>query len=392
MARRPGAGETAAPAAWRVDRVAAVGSLLALAGSALLPFVVFRANRIVAGAPYSAAGLGVAGWALLLACALALAASLLPGVRLRGRALPVAAASLTVALAVALGAATVALRAGQPEISRVSIAAGAWLVAAGCAVVWFAARSYPDGVRWLRVAAAVAAAGAVAAALAGGLGGLSIVLEYRAQAQSFWAATGTHLAISGGALALAIALGVPLGVLASRVAWLRSAALGVVGVIQTIPSLALLGLLVVPLAALGLPGIGPLPAVIALTLYALLPIVRNTYVGLAQVDPAVVDAGRGMGMSRLQLLLRVEAPLALPLVVEGVRSAAVLVIGIAAVVAFIGVGTLGVLVFSGWGQQADDLILLGAVPMVIAAVAADWGLRALARASTSPGIRTEAGR
>jgi len=144
---------------------------------------------------------------------------------------------------------------------------------------------------------------------------------------------------------------------------------------------------VFPLAALGLPGIGPLPGVIALTLYALLPIVRNTYVGLSEVDPAIVDAGRGMGMSGSQLLLRVEAPLALPLVIEGVRSAAVLVIGIAAVVAFVGVGTLGVLVFEGWGVQADDLILLGAVPMVVLAVAADSGLRALARAATSPGIR-----
>jgi len=115
--------------------------------------------------------------------------------------------------------------------------------------------------------------------------------------------------------------------------------------------------------------------------------VRNTYVGLSEVDPAIVDAGRGMGMSGSQLLLRVEAPLALPLVIEGVRSAAVLVIGIAAVVAFVGVGTLGVLVFEGWGVQADDLILLGAVPMVVLAVAADSGLRALARAATSPGIR-----
>jgi osmoprotectant transport system permease protein len=197
----------------------------------------------------------------------------------------------------------------------------------------------------------------------------------------------THLAVAGGSLAIAIVVGVPLGVLALRVRWLRTITLGVVGVIQTVPSLALLGLLVVPLAAVGLPGIGPLPAVIALTLYALLPIVRNTYVGLSEVDPAVVDAGRGMGMSGSQLLMRLEAPLALPLVIEGVRSAAVLVIGIAAVVAFVGVGTLGVLVFQGWGEQADDLILLGAVPMVVLAVVADAGLRALARAATSPGIR-----
>ena len=188
-------------------------------------------------------------------------------------------------------------------------------------------------------------------------------------------------------LAIALALGVPLGIAASRVRWVRSVVLTVVGIIQTVPSLALLGLLVVPLAAIGLPGIGPLPGVIALTLYSLLPIVRDTYVGLAGVDPAAIDAGRGMGMGRMQLLLRVEAPLALPLLIEGVRAAAVSIIGIAAVVAFVGVGTLGVLVFLGWGEQADDLILLGALPMVALAVAVDAGLRALGRAVVSPGIR-----
>lgn len=376
----------------RIDRVAASGAALALGGCVALPLAVFRANRIVAGTPHAALSLGSAGWALAAACLLALGASFLPGARARARSLAPAAAALTIALAWALGAAALRLRAGQPDISRVSIGGGAWLVAAGCAIVWFAARGYGDAASVRRASAALAVAGVVAAALLGGLADLSIVTEYRAQAQPFWEATGTHLAIAGGSLAIAIAIGVPLGVASSRVGRLRSVVLGVVGLIQTVPSLALLGLLIVPLAALGLPGIGPLPAVIALTLYALLPIVRNTCVGLNQVDAAVVDAGRGMGMSGAQLLLRVEAPLALPLVVEGVRSAAVLVVGIAAVVAFVGVGTLGVLVFDGWGRQADDLILLGAVPMVLVAVAADSGLRALARAVTSPGIRSEEGR
>jgi len=371
----------------RVDRVAAFGASVALAACALLPLLVFRANRIVAGAPRSALSVGPAGWALLVACVVALAAAVLPRRAWRGRAVPAAAAALTAALSWALGGGAIALRAGQPDISRVSIGAGAWLVAAGCAVLWFASRGYRDAGIVRRLAVALSGAGALAAAAFGGLGHLSIVTEYGVRAASFWSSVGTHLALSGGSLLLAVAIGVPLGVLSLRVGWLRSATLGVVGVIQTVPSLALLGLLVVPLAALGLPGIGPLPALIALTLYALLPIVRNTYVGLSEVDPAVVDAGRGMGMSGAQLLMRVEAPLALPLVIEGVRSAAVLVIGIAAVVAFIGVGTLGVLVFEGWGEQADDLILLGAVPMVVLAVAADAGLRALSRAATSPGIR-----
>jgi osmoprotectant transport system permease protein len=377
----------AASKARDIDPVAAFGAAVAVVACLVMPLSVFRANRIVAGAPHGALATGPAGWVLLAACVAALAVAVLARPAARARALPLAAAILTVALSWALGRAAVTLRAGQPDISRVSIGTGAWLVAAGCAVVWFASREYDGAAAFRRAGAVLAVAGFAGAALVGGLAQLSIVTEYTNRAGEFWPAVATHLALAGGSLALAIVIGVPLGVLSLRVGWLRAGTLGVVGLIQTVPSLALLGLLVFPLAALGLPGIGPLPATIALTLYALLPIVRNTYVGLSEVDPAIVDAGRGMGMSGSQLLLRVEAPLALPLVIEGVRSAAVLVIGIAAVVAFIGVGTLGVLVFDGWGQVADDLILLGAVPMVVLAVVADAGLRALSRAATSPGIR-----
>lgn len=370
----------------RFDRVAAAGALLALAGSALLPLVVFRANRIVAGEAHGLAAGGVAGFALAGLAALSLAAAFTPA---RARpALELAGASgMAGALAWALGHAAASLTASAPAIARVSIGGGAWLAAAGVAVVWFAGIQARPG-RLARLTAAGVAGGAwFAAAAWGGTGRLSLVLEYQVQAESFWSAVGTHLSLVGVSLGIALLIGVPLGVAAARVRWVRSVVLTVVGVIQTVPSLALLGLLVVPLAAMGLPGIGPLPATIALTAYALLPIVRNTYVGLAGVDPAAVDAGRGMGMTPAQLLLRVEAPLAVPLMVEGVRSAAVMIIGIAAVVAFVGVGTLGVLVFLGWGQQADDLILLGAVPMVVLALVADAGLRRLGRAVTSPGVR-----
>jgi osmoprotectant transport system permease protein len=184
---------------------------------------------------------------------------------------------------------------------------------------------------------------------------------------------------------------------ATRNRHVRSAVLGITGVIQTIPSLALLGLLVVPLAALaaafpalrdlGIRGIGAAPGFIALTLYALLPVVRNTYVGLSEVDPAALDAGRGMGMSRAQLLFRVEFPLAAPLVAEGVRTAAVLLIGITTLTVFAGARNLGILIFEGLGQFAPDLILLGALPTIALAVAADLALGALARLLTPKGVR-----
>jgi osmoprotectant transport system permease protein len=240
----------------------------------------------------------------------------------------------------------------------------------------------------------------VAAGVWGGLGQLSLAREYAAQSDVFWPDVAQHLWLSGLGVGLGALIGVPLGILAHRHAGLRRVTLGAVGVIQTVPSLALLGLLVAPLAALraaspalaalGLSGIGTWPAVIALTLYALLPVVRNTFVGLSGVDPAALDAGRGMGMTRRELLWRVELPLALPLVLEGVRAALVLVIGIATVTAFVGAGGLGVLIVTGLGQVADDLVLLGAIPVIVLAVLADLGMRGLSRAAVSPGLREAA--
>jgi osmoprotectant transport system permease protein len=370
----------------RIDRVAAAGALVALAACLALPFAVLRANQIVNGTPHAVYAAGIAGWLLLAASAAALAASAIPRPG-RGPALLVAADAMTAALSWAVGQSAVRLLAGQPAVARVSIGTSAWLALAGTAVVWFAAAHASRSAWQKALAALIAVGGFLSAAQLGGLARLGIVAEYNGQGGTFWQALETHLWVAGAALGIAVVIGVPLGVLSARAPKVRAVLLSVVGIIQTVPSLALLGLLVVPLAALGLPGIGPLPAIIALTLYALLPIVRNTFVGLAAVDPAIVDAGRGMGMSRSQLLLRVEAPLALPLVIEGVRSSAVLTIGIAAVMAFVGVNTLGQLVFTGIGQAADDLVLLGAVPMVVLAILADVALRLLARAVVSPGIR-----
>ena len=160
---------------------------------------------------------------------------------------------------------------------------------------------------------------------------------------------------------------------------------------RDLPELALYGLLIVPLGLLGLPTLGTLPALIALTLYALLPIVRNTYLGVSGVDPAIIDAGRGMGMSRGELLWRVEIPLATPLVLEGLRVALVMTVGIAAVMAIAGAQDLGTLIFEGWGQTAIDLVLLGAIPMVVLSIIADQGVRAVERGVVSPGIRLREG-
>jgi osmoprotectant transport system permease protein len=373
-----------------VDRVAATGALVALAGSVALPLFVLRANRIVAGVAQPLGAGGPASWALVAFALGGLAVALFAQGPVRARAELACAVGLLASLGWALGHAAVTLVPDVASSARVSIGAGAWLGVVGGATMWFAATRAPLGSWWRGGAAAALAASWVAAGLWDGLMRLSILREYTSQADAFWGMVATHVGLACAALAIATAIGVPLGIASARVPWVRAMSLSVAGLLQTIPSLALLGLLVLPLAALGLPGIGPLPAIIALTVYALLPIVRGTYLGLAHVDPAAVDAGLGMGMGRGQLLLRVEAPLALPLVIEGVRAAAIMSVGIAAVVAFVGVGTLGVLIIQGLGFQADDLILLGAVPMVVIAVTVDTALRAFGRLVTSPGIRVEA--
>ncbi|MEE9365073.1 MAG: ABC transporter permease, partial [Dehalococcoidales bacterium] len=138
----------------------------------------------------------------------------------------------------------------------------------------------------------------------------------------------------------------------------------------------------------GIRGVGVAPALIALIVYSLLPIVRNTFVGLRQLDPAVIDAGLGMGMSRPQVFRRLEVPLAAPLVLEGVRMASVQAVGLAAVAALIGAGGLGWFIFQGLGQAAPDLIILGAIPIIVLALVVDAVMRTVVRASTPKGVAT----
>ena len=369
------------------DRVALAASVVALAGWSLLPFVEFRANRIVDGAQLRVwAAAGPWAWLLLAALVLALASALAP-VALRGRALVAAGASSYAVLLFAIGAAAQGLTPPGDSPARVSIGAGAWVMLAGIAALWFQGAQSDASRSWKLAAGVVGVLATVAGVAFGGLAYLSLALEYQAQKDTFWWLTYRHVLLTLGGTAIAAAIGVPLGIAAARARFVRYTAIPTVGIIQTIPSLALFGLLMIPLAALGLPTIGTLPALIALTLYALLPIVRNTFLGVSGVDAGVVDAGRGMGMSRAELLLRVELPLALPLLLEGLRAALVLTVGIAAVMAIGGAQDLGTLVFLGWGAQAADRVLLGAIPMVVLSVFADQGMRALERAIVSPGIR-----
>ena len=180
--------------------------------------------------------------------------------------------------------------------------------------------------------------------------------------------TGEHLLIVTIAVAIAIAAGVPLGTFAHRRRRLGGIALRITDVVQTIPSPAMFGFLI-PLPLLG--GIGPRPAIVALVLYSLLPIVRSTLVGLERVDAHVREAATAMGMTDRQLLWNIELPLATPAIVAGIRIATVTAIGVATIAAAIGGGGLGTLIFRGVSMVDTKLILQGAVPAALLAIAAD---------------------
>ncbi len=185
-----------------------------------------------------------------------------------------------------------------------------------------------------------------------------------------------HLGMVAVSSMIAIAIGVPLGILIVRNARLRGPVLGVANVFQTIPSLALFGFLI-PLPLIG--GIGARTAIVALVVYALLPVIRNTYAGIAGVDPAVRDAARGMGMTDRQILRIVELPLAMPVILAGVRVATVIGVGIATIAAAIGAGGLGVFIFRGLSMVDNQVILAGAVPAALLALLADGILHLVER-------------
>jgi osmoprotectant transport system permease protein len=193
-----------------------------------------------------------------------------------------------------------------------------------------------------------------------------------------------HLLLVGASTLVAMAVGVPAGIVLTRRPRLGAPVLGVANVFQTIPSLALFGFLI-PLPFLG--GIGASTAVVALVVYALLPIIRNTYTGIRDIDPAVKEAGRGMGMTGGELLRLVELPLALGVIMAGVRIATVIGVGVATIAAAIGAGGLGVYIFRGVAMVNDTLILAGALPAALMALAADFALGWLEKRLTPRGVR-----
>ena len=198
--------------------------------------------------------------------------------------------------------------------------------------------------------------------------------------------TGQHVSIVGVAVSLAILTGVPIGIAITQSKQAADVVLYVAAIIMTIPSIALFGMLIPLLSLIG-SGIGYLPAVIAVLLYSQLPIIRNTYTAINNVDPALREAARGMGMKPLERLRRVELPLAVPVIMAGVRVAVVINIGITAIATYIGAGGLGTLISRGISQTDSRQLVAGALCVSLLAIIADYGLLFTQRRLTPAGLR-----
>lgn len=371
-----------------LDRPGLLFAAIGLAGL-ILPLVQFKPNRIVLGegiALHTALPWGPALTA-------ALAAVLVLGCLRWPAALRTALAALALAAAMlALGAAAQHLTPPDNTLARVAPASGFWLLILAFALMLADALSRLRPALWLRWCLLAAAVAALAAILgSGALDGVSVMREYAARQDAFLREARAHLMLAFGSLGLALLVGLPLGVAIYQARRLRGPVLSVLNILQTIPSLALFGVMIpifgwiaanVPGAAqAGVAGIGVFPALVALFLYSLLPVVSNTLTGLTGVNPATREAAIGLGLTRGQVLAQVLIPLALPVLLAAVRIVLVQNIGLAVIAGLIGGGGFGTFVFQGLNQTAMDLVLLGALPTIALALTAGIALDLLVQSS-----------
>jgi osmoprotectant transport system permease protein len=379
------------------SRVDKIGILIVsiVASAVFLPFMNFAANRIVEGEAYSILKALPLTDSILLSGILAFAtATLLLRTPLLLRL--GAAAGAILALMVFAGLAADQLMEHANSFARVSTGGGFWLLLLAFSL------ALADGLTRLRsgplvrIMLLLIGLASLWLLLASGLwNNQSILKEYANQAPAFWREARQHMLLASGSVLLACLVGIPAGIACRPFPRIRTALLNALTFIQTIPSIALFGLLIAPLswlaanhawtAALGVSGIGTAPAMVALFAYSLLPVVANTVAGLDSVPASAREAARGMGMTPAQRLRQVELPLAFPVVLAGIRIVLVQNIGLATIAALIGGGGFGVFVFQGISQMAMDLVLLGTVPTIILAFAAAVLMDALIDLYRSPG-------
>mgnify|MGYP000020605274 CR=1 FL=1 len=365
------------------NRVISALGLLALALVWLLDLGTIQPNRIVPGTGHGLVSAVGWGGAALVTSILA-GAILLAFLKIRGRyLLLLALVGLSLAMLPLLldVFASRHLPEGSPY-ARSSIGAGFWCLLFLLSLMLIEILGRLGSRRGLQFLLVVVIGGSWLMFLqSDGLESLSLVREFNARPAKFEQAFWTHLALAFGAVAISAVLAFGLALKMMRSPGWQRPILGFVSFLQTIPSLAVFGLLIAPLSALvaafpalealGIRGIGWTPALLALVAYSLLPMVRNTFVALTEVPENLADAGRGMGMNERQLFFKLKLPLALPVIIEGVRITTIQAIGLTAVAALIGAGGFGSFIFQGLGQAAMDLVLLGALPTIALALLAD---------------------
>lgn len=371
---------TQAPAANRV-----ILTLLGLALIALCSadFASVQANRIVPGQGLSFfTGLGWLWTTALVAGLLAIGVLALRPTAARYGVMLGLSGLVLLQLPFALAWFTQQHISSEQPYARVGVAGSAWGLLFIGLLLLVEIRQRVVGARrwsWLIIAALLGVTGLLM--YTGVLAPLALLREYSSRSDTFWQLLYGHLSLVAGAVLVSVLIGFGLAWLIIRFYRLQRPVFALLNFFQTIPSLALFGLLIAPLSylsahspllqQLNVRGIGWAPALLALIAYSLLPVVRNTCVALQGVADDVIESARGMGMSKGQVFVQVRLPLALPLIVEGIRVTTIQAIGLTAVAALIGASGFGTFIFQGLGQGAMDLVLLGAIPTIILALLAD---------------------
>lgn len=378
-----------------VHKVGLTAAAFGLPALIVLPFSTVKASRLQTGTGVSlfdalgtTAALLVGLWVIVIVLSLRDDRRPLPAM-LRG----LGGSAVIVALLALSEVAAVSLLADAGEFARVSIGSAVWVSVLAAYMLVLASRREVGSRSAAGVVLTVLVPLCVLAMLASGrLDDLSMMVEFENQRERLWTETVNTVVYSGAAMVLASAIGFGLGLLAFRRPRSERTVFGVVSVFQTIPGLAMIGLLFAPLnrlgqsvpllGSLGVGGLGWAPVVTALTLYALLAITRNTYAGLRGVPTETVEAGTGMGMTEGQVMRRVRLPLAMPVLFSGERTAVVQTIGNSTLGAFVAAFTLGSTIFGGLAQGSNDLMLLGSIVLVALALVADGSLRIVQRIVT----------
>jgi len=366
------------------NRVLLTLVILIIAAGSGLAFLSHAPNRLVSGEGISLASLldGRSLW-LLLPVVLLLLLSFFTPSRRNMIVVMLLAEILLFGLTALTGHAAIGLTGGDEDsVARTSLGGAFWASAALSLLIASDAISrITKNPTWRILLNVQVVIPVIALIVTGQLSELSLLKEYDNRSDVFNDALWQHLGILFGTLVPAILLGLPLGIICHRSARWQTPILSVLNIIQTVPSIALFGLLLAPLAGLakalpwlaehGISGIGLAPAIIALVLYSLLPLVRSVIAGLDSVSSGVIESARGMGMNRLQVFYKVQIPIALPVILTGIRIVAVQTVGMAVVAALIGAGGFGAIMFQGLLSSALDLVRLGVSPVVLMAVIVD---------------------